>query len=794
MGIFAALNGAICRAFALDAPTQFQSVPSEFYDDESRRVLITAFRWSGGATDAAGYQFEVSTNGNDFMLHAKLPPDAHYFEGYEIPWNHNAWFRLRALNASATSPYSAVLKVTGVVPPVGLSLACPNSSSVVVSWRPSASGTTGYQVQRDTNSAFFSPGLKIFPLAGRNNASYTNKESFQTNTIYYYRVLSVCPGGVSAPYDKPQPYAAVIPNGPPLPPMFVAAHTTAVTTSGTVSTQLRIIFDGASGTETGWKLERSAEPRHWVNIPVPYTGERRNVVFDENLRPNTPYHYRLAAINAQGKSEYISFERHTPAVPPPGNTVWYVDNAANGNSDGSSWSNAWSGLGCINWAILGPGHIVYISGGLTNKIYQDFLVTAADGAYRKPITFKTATNAPHNGRVIIQGGILWKSSYVTVDGAAHPAFKLSTTSEITNNINLEVRGPEGAAPGLFGLVMVGTVARWIDVHDFGSPLSGEGQGDGVHFVPERMGPTNSELGYCWIHDNWGSGISEGRGHGYNGLAGLIIHHVLVERNHNNFLMGEGSYDLHDSILRDWRGPGVAHPDGIQGGIDNVRIWNNIISRSCPSGSMLYPDLNCSQANFFLVNNVLFGDYTDISFSIDNAPLQLELAHVIVANNTFYGRKALTFAVINHGRPNRRLIDWTIKNNLFYSGAACSPQAAAFSTGGCEFQEADVQFDYNVVCGPSKSVNFRGARYRDAEALSGSTGYRHNLSSAPRLVSLTQADFHLDQSDTIAKNGGTDLSGLTRFVPAISSDLEGVPRPPGFTWDIGAHEYRAGDAR
>jgi hypothetical protein len=792
VGIFVLPNGLIGSAFALSAPTQFESVPSEFYDDESRRVLVTAFRWNCEAANIQGFQLEVSTNGNDFTLHAKLAPGARYFEGYEIPWNHNAWVRLRAFNSLETSPYSTALKVTGVVPPVGLSVACPNAGSVVISWRPSASGTTGYQVQRDTNSGFASPAQKFFLLPGRNNVSYTNKDSFETNTVYYYRVLSICPAGLSAAYEKPRPYAEVIPNGPPLAPTFVAAHTTAVTTGGLVSTQLRIIFDGASGTERGWRLERSSDSTHWVNIPVRYTGEQRNVVFDDNLRPNTHYHYRLAASNAQGLSKYLTFERHTPGSPPPGNKVWYIDNEATGNCDGSSWSNAWTGLGGINWAALGPGHTVYISGGKTNKTYQDFLVTAADGAYHQPITFKTATNAPHNGRVIFRGGILWKSSYVTVDGAADPAFQFQATSEITNNINLEVQGPVGAAPGLFGLVMVGTVAKWIDVHDFGSPLSGEGEGDGVHFVPERMGPTNSELGYCWIHENWGSGISTGRSHGYNGVSGLDIHHVLVERNHNNFLMGEGSYDLHDSILRDWRGPGVAHPDGIQGGIDNVRIWNNIISRSCPSGSMLYPDLNCSQANFCLVNNILFGDYTDISFAMDNAPAQLELTHVIIANNTFYGRNTLTFSVINHGRPSRRLRDWTIKNNLFYTGPGCSPQAAAFSTGGCEFEEAEVEFDHNLICGPSKSVNYRSSQYRSAEALSASTGYKRNLSSTPQLISPNQGDFHLQQRDAAAKGSGADLSDLSRFIPAISGDLEGATRPRGAAWDIGAYQCKPGE--
>jgi hypothetical protein len=48
------------------------------------------------------------------------------------------------------------------------------------------------------------------------------------------------------------------------------------------------------------------------------------------------------------------------------------------------------------------------------------------------------------------------------------------------------------------------------------------------------------------------------------------------------------------------------------------------------------------------------------------------------------------------------------------------------------------------------------------------------------------DFHLNASDTVAKNKGTDLSGDS-YLP-FSDDIDGQTRSG--TWDIGADEYVA----
>src|SRR5207253_1577853 len=121
----------------------------------------------------------------------------------------------------------------------------------------------------------------------------------------------------------------------------------------------------------------------------------RTVALDDGLASNTLYHYRLAAVNSRGLSDYVTFQRRTPGLASKGNTVWYIDPAAAGNSDGTSWSNAWTGLECINWTRLAPGHTVWIAAGS----YREYLILSGNGSYGSPITFKAATDAAHNGKV-----------------------------------------------------------------------------------------------------------------------------------------------------------------------------------------------------------------------------------------------------------------------------------------------------------------------------------------------------------------------------------------------------------
>lgn len=106
----------------------------------------------------------------------------------------------------------------------------------------------------------------------------------------------------------------------------------------------------------------------------------------------------------------------------------YVDKNANGGNNGTSWTDAWQSFSDIDWDLISPGNVIYISGGTDSTIYYEQLtIDGKNGTAANPITLITGkfSSAPsgHSGRVIIDGGgtrtqsiYVHDSKYITVKG------------------------------------------------------------------------------------------------------------------------------------------------------------------------------------------------------------------------------------------------------------------------------------------------------------------------------------------------------------------------------------------
>jgi hypothetical protein len=61
-------------------------------------------------------------------------------------------------------------------------------------------------------------------------------------------------------------------------------------------------------------------------------------------------------------------------------------------------------------------------------------------------------------------------------------------------------------------------------------------------------------------------------------------------------------------------------------------------------------------------------------------------------------------------------------------------------------------------------------------------------SAAYFVAPEKGDFHL-QSGAAPIDAGADLSAVLSAVPGLKTDKDGVSRPQGAGWDIGAYEHQ-----
>ena len=84
-------------------------------------------------------------------------------------------------------------------------------------------------------------------------------------------------------------------------------------------------------------------------------------------------------------------------------TDWYVDKTVASSGNGQSWATAWKNFSNINWSSVQPGDIINISGGNDSTVYYETLDINDAGTTNNYITIRSAIDAGHNGKVIIDG-------------------------------------------------------------------------------------------------------------------------------------------------------------------------------------------------------------------------------------------------------------------------------------------------------------------------------------------------------------------------------------------------------
>lgn len=480
-----------------------------------------------------------------------------------------------------------------------------------------------------------------------------------------------------------------------------------------------------------------------------------------------------------------------------GATDWYADNSASGANTGVSWANAWQSLSAINWGSLSPGDTLYISGGSSSKTYSEKLQVGVSGSPGSPIVISVGQSAGHNGTVIISppsgyGIGLGSKTYVTITGSYGGDQRIKVQNCDTTGIEL------------YGS-MHDIILEYLEVNNNGDANNE----NGITLQANDYDGQIVEIRYSKIHDNYQDQIfCNGPTNQGNRYGRILVHHNdIYNLNDDGFEATAGGIDFYNNTVHGRGSSGASgHPDGIQFQKGYVRVWNNkfynFSSGDLVSNSYIFIGLysggsSLDAAHIRVYNNLIYEEGTSTIVGFD--PLRgiafkadvdiTSVRDVVIANNTIANTPAWGLTLTFNNLGSAAVDNVIVENNIIYNCFTSSGgQAVLIGDGsytlGSDGDAVDVIIDYNAIhAGPegSSKIGHDGIKsYSDWVASTGAQD--HGIADNPNL----SVDYQLDDSSTLI-NSGRDLG------PYFTTDIDGIPRPRGSFWDIGAYEHLIGAA-
>jgi hypothetical protein len=445
-------------------------------------------------------------------------------------------------------------------------------------------------------------------------------------------------------------------------------------------------------------------------------------------------------------------------------TTWYVDSAATGSRNGTSWANAWTALSQISG--VHAGDTVYISGGPSGSS-QNYTTTAAwlpaGGSAGNPVTYKIGQDSAHNGTAQFVGG----TTYHFISGAVQ---------------NVVLSGDAGDGQRHF---LYQSGLRFADC------------GGSINFRISYVSVPAATFKFMYLN---------GGGHGIE-IDHCYVHKVQGSSGDDDSILTMGpdqatAFDvnkIHDNVFDVPSSGNGTGDDCIQGAQWGCSVYNNVITGYIVPA---YPRTQ-HQDGWQLLNGTYCKCYGNVFINICNYPVfgdayDGDFVHFWVYNNNIIitdpGIRASNppqgIAIGPDGGSFSHLGHWpaftdvVVANNLIvdYGGHAAinlrnNPgQSSAFTS---------------CVVSNNISINSGGVGLNSSGVVSQNNQMSLGMASgAGHFVSYTQnqgdvADFHLVSGDTFFVHKAVSLSQY------FSSDKDGITRPQGQAWDIGPYELVSG---
>lgn len=453
--------------------------------------------------------------------------------------------------------------------------------------------------------------------------------------------------------------------------------------------------------------------------------------------------------------------------------AFYVDNAVSTSGDGTSWARAWKSFTNINWNSIQPGDTVYISGGSTGKTYTEKLVIRHDGTSESDrIYIRTGQETGHNGSVTLANGIQigassgGRADFVAIDGRMNGRINMFLTTS-----------GDGATISHWYNGAKGNKYLYLDITT--SQATRDEQANCIDLSAHAQ---DIEIAYNQIHNCFGRGIREG-GNDIIYFGRIKIHHNNFRENRNDPIGIGGGVDVYNNnfngIVASY---GTIHMDGIQGVDGYWRIYNNVFHDHTQEIFIetTIDSLNSEEGaydieNIFIFNNIFYD--ADSRATSPGVFLKTKTpggsdtwSNIVISNNVFEGVLMSAIWFQDSDGSGITMVNSAIANNIFMNNAA----NIDFTNGPVRWGTGQFRWSNNIFYNPTTI----GESNSDA---------RDNLFTPATFINQAGRDYRLT-ANSAGVNTGINLSSYCSTAPDLCRDKDGVARPQGSGWDIGAYEY------